>query len=68
MTTNWVITGECANSPIMYHWRILPNSLGDININYWGDIEEYYQYLGNSAAIRKRIEDLNKASAHLVSL
>ena len=27
MTTNWVITGECANFPIMYHWRILPSHL-----------------------------------------
>lgn len=34
MTTNWVITGKCANFPIMYHWRILPSSPGDININY----------------------------------
>ncbi len=23
MTTNWVITSECPNFPIMYHWRIL---------------------------------------------
>jgi hypothetical protein len=65
MTTNWVVTGECANFPIMYHWRILPSGLGDININYWGNIEEYCQYWENSAAIRKRVEDLNKASAHI---
>jgi hypothetical protein len=39
MTTNWVITNECVNFPIMYHWRILPSHPGDININYWGDIE-----------------------------
>jgi len=65
MTTNWVITGECANFPIMYHWRILPSHPGDININYWGDIEKYCQYWENSTAIRKRVEDLNKASAHI---
>lgn len=65
MTTNWVITGECANFPIMYHWRILPSSPGDININYWGDIEKYCQYWENSAVIRQRIEDLKKASAHI---
>lgn len=65
MTTNWVITGECANFPIMYHWRILPSGPGDINTNYWGDIEEYCQYWENSAAIRRRVEDLNKASAHI---
>lgn len=65
MTTNWVITGECDNFPIMYHWRILPNSPGDININYWGDIEKYCQYWENSDSIRKRVEDLNQASAHI---
>ena len=65
MTTNWVITGECANFPIMYYWRILPSGPGDININYWGDIEKYCQYWENSAAIRNRVEDLNKASAHI---
>jgi hypothetical protein len=65
MTTNWVLSGECANFPIIYHWRILPSSLGDININYWGDIEKYCQYWENSSTIRKRVEDLNNASAHI---
>jgi hypothetical protein len=57
MTTNWVITGECANFPIMYHWRILPSSPGDININYWGDIEKYCQYWENSYVIRPLCQD-----------
>nr|WP_080946773.1 hypothetical protein [Orientia tsutsugamushi] len=65
MTTNLVITGECANFPIMYHRRILPSHPSDININYWGDIEKYCQYWENSTVIRKRVEDLNKASAHI---
>ena len=65
MTTNWVITGECVNFPMMYHWRILPSGPDDINTNYWGDIEEHCRYWGNSNAIRKRVTDLNKASAHI---
>jgi hypothetical protein len=67
MTTNWVITSECANFPIMYHWRILPSGPGDINTNYllWCDIEEYCQYWQYSTTIRKRVEDLNKASTHI---
>ena len=65
MTSNWVITGECANFPIMYHWRILSSHPGDININYWGDIEKYCQYWENSDVIRKRVLDLNNASAHI---
>ncbi|PPE03036.1 hypothetical protein HCUR_01467 [Holospora curviuscula] len=44
-------------------WRILPSSPG--NINYWDDIEKYCQHWENSAVIRQRIENLNKASAHI---
>jgi hypothetical protein len=65
MTTNWTITGECINFPMMYHWRILPSGPGDLNTDYWSDIEEHYRYWGNSNAIRKRVTDLNKASAHI---
>ena len=65
MTTNWVITDECANFPIMYHWRILPNDLSELNVEEWGDINKYCQYWENSSTIRKRVEDLNKASAHI---
>lgn len=65
MTTNWVLSGEQDNLPIMYHWRILPSNPADINLNYWGDIEQYCQYWENSRTIRKRIEDLNKAPAYI---
>jgi hypothetical protein len=65
MTSNWVIAGECDNFPIMYHWRILPTKGAKEHLNYWGDIEKYCQYWENSAAIRKRVENLNTASAHI---
>jgi hypothetical protein len=65
MTTNWVITGECTNFPIMYHWRILPSCSSDMNTNGWCDIEEYCEYWEHSDAIRKRIEELNKASKYI---
>lgn len=63
MTTNWVIANECANFPIMYHWRILAS---DISLGYWEDIEEISQYWENSGAIRKRVEELNKATANVI--
>ena len=65
ITTNWTITGECINFPMMYHWRILPSGPGDLNTDYWGDIEEHCLYWGNSNAIRKRVTDLNKAPGHI---
>lgn len=63
MTTNWVITNECSNFPIMYHWRILDS---DNNVGHWEDIEEISQYWENSSAIRKRIEALNNSSTNIV--
>jgi hypothetical protein len=65
MTTNWVLSGEQDNLPILYHWRIFPSKPTDINLNYWGDIEHYCQYWENSSPIRKRVEKLNKASAYI---
>lgn len=65
MTTNWVITSECENFPIMYHWRILPNDPSELNVEEWGDIKKYCQYWENSSAIRQRVKSLNKAAAHI---
>lgn len=65
MTTNWVITNQCAHFPLLYHWRILDNSQKDLNIDYWGDLEQYNDYWENSKAIRKRVTALNKSSAHI---
>ena len=65
MTTNWVISGECENFPILYHFRILPMGVDDLKINYWNNIEEYCHYWENSAAIRKRVVGLSKASSYI---
>ena len=65
MTTNWVLTGDSVNFPILYHWRILPNDPSELAINAWDDINEYSQYWENSSTIRKRVESLNKASSHI---
>lgn len=66
MTTNWVIIEDCINFPIMYHWRILPNVSSDLNCEYWQNIEKYSHYWENSSAIRKRAEDLKKASHYII--
>lgn len=65
MTTNWVITGECPNFPILYHWRILPTNPTDVNLAEWGDLEKYSAYWENTSTIRKRMEALNNASTHI---
>lgn len=70
MTTNSVITGQCPNFPMMYHWRILPNHPGEFNIFNitawdWDDIEKYCQYWENSETIRSRAENILNASTHV---
>jgi RimJ/RimL family protein N-acetyltransferase len=67
MTTNWVLSGECRNFPLLYHWRILPkpkpkpptseqlNEL-DHNIEYWE----------RSLAVRARLLENITASADIV--
>lgn len=65
MTTHWVISAECVNFPLMYHWRVLPGTSDDLNIEYWGTIENYTQYWENSSAVRKRIQEINNSSAYV---
>ncbi len=66
MTTNWVLSDQCANFPILYYWRILPcpsaNNIGKAVEDIDGDI----QYWDNSSAVRKRLEGIRDASAQLV--
>jgi hypothetical protein len=60
-----VITGECPNFPILYHWCIFQQDPTELNLEEWGDIDTYCQYWKHSSPIRKRVECLNKASSHI---
>lgn len=66
MTTNWVISGDGPNFPILYHWRVLPTQSKDLNIKHWGDLENYSQYWENSKAIQRRIEAIHNATTHII--
>lgn len=76
MTTQWVINGECANFPLMYHWRVLPKGEDALNgrqsdkdvlndMQSDDEIEQYCQYWDNSSAVKKRAQGLNQASAYI---
>src|ERR1700722_19665749 len=59
IANGWVLSGGCANFPLLYHWRILPSDhLEELegNVDFW--IE--------SAAVRARLEAIHDATAHLV--
>ncbi|MFJ1647070.1 protein kinase family protein [Streptomyces sp. NPDC088258] len=63
MTTNWVLAGEYGGFPLMYHWRVLPDStpLPD----ELADVERAVAYWGGGPQVRRRIEALQRSSASL---
>lgn len=66
MATQWVISKECPNFPIMYHWRILPTSQAKpMNAEQLESLERDVQYWDNDPAVRKRLEAIYNASAHV---
>jgi serine/threonine protein kinase len=40
-TTNWVLSKECENFPLMYHYRIVENNISNIEIDY----EKHNKYI-----------------------
>ncbi|MEU9737044.1 protein kinase family protein [Streptomyces sp. NPDC048002] len=64
MTTNWVLTRQYQGFPLLYHWRVLPESSplsGELP-----DVEPAVQYWGGGPEVRRRIEALQQSSASLV--
>jgi hypothetical protein len=59
MTTNWVLAGEYEGFPLMYHWRVLPDStplpkeLADVDraVAYWGGGSQALQQSSASLAL-----------------
>ena len=64
MTTNWVLTGRSAAFPLMYHWRVLPGAAPPTDEH--ADVERVVAYWGGSAAVRRRLQALARASASVV--
>lgn len=61
MATNWVLAAEHESFPLMYHWRVLPDSTPlpeDL-----ADIERAVAYRGGGSQVRRRIEALQQSSA-----
>ncbi|MDP1974392.1 MAG: protein kinase family protein, partial [Alphaproteobacteria bacterium] len=67
MTSNWVISGECHNFPIMYHWRVLPCLKPDpMNAEQLKELERDVQYWEKSSSIRKRLQAIHQASSEVL--
>ncbi|HAU1190655.1 TPA: hypothetical protein ACT96X_000040 [Legionella pneumophila] len=66
MTTNWVISGNCPNFPILYSWRIIPNSSSKTDLSYWESTEKYFAYWENNESIKERVHGLNSSNASVL--
>ncbi|HEX5119932.1 MAG TPA: hypothetical protein VFW65_32500 [Pseudonocardiaceae bacterium] len=64
MTTNWVLAGHGESFPLMYHWRMLPGAAPPAEEH--ADIDRVVAYWDGSAAVRRRLDALARASASVV--
>jgi hypothetical protein len=64
LTTNYVLSGECANFPMLYHWRVVetpPPLREDLR-----DIDRFVEHLHDGPGVRARAEALIAAEASVV--
>jgi hypothetical protein len=64
MTTNWVLSGECPNFPLLYHWRVVdtpPPVWEDLH-----DLDRFVEFMHNGPGVRERAEALIAAEHSVV--
>ncbi|MFI7129005.1 protein kinase family protein [Nonomuraea sp. NPDC050153] len=65
MTTNWVLAGQYPGFPLMYHWRVLPDTAPPMP-ELLSDVERTVAYWGGGQEVRDRLDGLQQSSASLV--
>ena len=63
MTTDWVLAGDYEGFPLMYHWRVVPDSTP--LPEELADVEGVVAYWGGGSQVRRRVEELRDASASI---
>ncbi|MFJ3964846.1 protein kinase family protein [Streptomyces sp. NPDC090036] len=66
MTTNWVLGDVYAGFPLMYHWRVLPDSPPEGFTDAFGGLEGAVAHWEGSPAVRGRLEAIGRSSCSLV--
>jgi hypothetical protein len=66
MTTEWVLGGAYGGFPLMYHWRVLPDSPPEGFADEFGGVDGAVRYWAGSPAVRARLEALGRASSSVV--
>ncbi|WP_406528754.1 protein kinase family protein [Streptomyces sp. I8-5] len=66
MTTGWVVGSEYEGFPLMYHWRVLPDSPPRAFADELGGIDGAVAHWEGSSAVRDRLEAIGRSSSSLV--
>ncbi|MEU8578124.1 protein kinase family protein [Streptomyces asoensis] len=66
MTTGWALNNDCAVFPLLYHWRVLPDSPPAGFVDGLGGVEGAVAHWEGSSAVRRRLEAIGKSSFSLV--
>ncbi|MFJ9967642.1 protein kinase family protein [Streptomyces avermitilis] len=66
MTTNWVLGNEYEGFPLMYHWRVLPDSPPQGFVDGLGGIDGAVAHWEGSSAVRERLEAIGRSIFSLV--
>ncbi|MBC2904322.1 protein kinase family protein [Streptomyces sp. PSKA01] len=66
MTTGWVLAGEYAGFPLLYHWRVLPDSPPAGFADQFGGVEGAVAHWEGSTAVGRRLEAIASSSHSLV--
>ncbi|MGI5122069.1 protein kinase family protein [Marinactinospora thermotolerans] len=66
MTSAWVLDGEHEGFPLMYHWRVLPDSPPEGFVDEFGGIDGAVAHWEGSPAVRERLEAIGRSSHSLV--
>jgi hypothetical protein len=66
MTTGWVLKNEYAGFPLLYHWRVLPDSPPAGFADAFGGVEGAVAHWDASPAVRRRLEAIGRSSFSLV--
>ncbi|MCF3962645.1 protein kinase family protein [Streptomyces fuscigenes] len=65
MTTDWVLSGRYEGFPLMYHWRVLPDTAPPLPEEL-ADVDRAVAFWGGGPEVRRRIEELAASPASLV--
>ncbi|MEU6587707.1 protein kinase family protein [Streptomyces sp. NPDC046881] len=66
MTTGWALKNEYAGFPLLYHWRVLPDSPPAGFVDGLGGVEGAVAHWDGSSAVRRRLEAIGGSSFSLV--